>query len=125
MYPLTPYWALAPGLQATVLGIANAAQNLGAFSATLIWAGISHAVGLRAAFVVAALLFCVVSLPLLLELRQLPAVLAAIPALLVRWRASMRRSYRQLRSCSCCGIGRSRLLSAHGPQSDAPQLANS
>ena len=82
----------------------SAAQNLGAFGATLLWAALSGARGLRAAFTVAAVLYGLAALPLLMNLPR------ALAALLAAARLMWRR----------CGRGRPRLLQRGAARSDAP-----
>ena len=53
------------GLQATVQGLGNSAQQAGSFSAVLIWSAIVSRHGLRFAFNVASVVFAVASAPLL------------------------------------------------------------
>ena len=56
------------GLQATMLGVANSAQQLGSLVATLGWSGLISAIGMRAAFSAAAMVFTAATVPLLFEL---------------------------------------------------------
>ena len=56
------------GLQATVVGAANSAQQMGALIATLVWAVLIEATSMHVAFLAAAVLFALASLPLLLSL---------------------------------------------------------
>ena len=52
------------GLQATVVGLANSAMQLGTCTAVLVWGGFVGAFGLRTAFTIAAGLFAVAAVPL-------------------------------------------------------------
>ena len=53
------------GLQATVQGLANSAQQAGSFSAVLLWSAIVSRYGLHFGFVVATTVFGIASLPLI------------------------------------------------------------
>ena len=59
---------LESGVQATVVGLANSMMQLGTCLATLVWAGLISEYGMRTAFTVAASLFAVASVPLVVPL---------------------------------------------------------
>lgn len=102
------------GLQATVLGAAQSAQQAGSLVATMTWTALISAFGMRTAFLLAASLFGLASTPLLLEA---PAVVKSSPQ---TWRllstacqTAGRRARRGLVRCCCCaGTAHSSLLAA-------------
>ena len=95
----------AAGLQATVLGIANSAQQIGALAATLGWSFIAAA-GMRTAFTAAAILFAI----------------AAAPLLCAPCASSYGSSCRRAHECCCLQLcrrrGTSRLLAKAARRSD-------
>ena len=101
----------ASGLQATVLGCSSSALQAGSLVATLLWTLLITELGMRTAFLLAALLFAVASLPLLSEV---PRVCRALNSVLNPRGA--RRAWRSLLRCCCCCCNasgsRGRLLAA-------------
>ena len=86
-------WTSA-GLQATVLGAANSASQIGSATAMLVWSGVITACGLQRAFAAAALLFAAAATPLL------PACACG---LLRRVRTAPPRRWRRRRAGPCAG----------------------
>ena len=98
------------GLQATVLGSAQSAQQAGSLAATLLWTALISALGMRTAFRIAAALFALAALPLALET---PAVCRAAPIAWQWGRRMGQNAWRRLVT-RCCAWrdGRGSLLAA-------------
>lgn len=98
------------GLQATVLGVAQSAQQAGSLAATLLWTALISALGMRTAFRIAAALFALAALPLALET---PAVCRGAPIAWQRGRRVGQNAWQRLVARGCAWRdGRGRLLAA-------------
>ena len=92
----------ASGLQATVLGMASSAQQIGALAATLGWSALIEAAGMRLAFTAATILFAT----------------AAVPLLCTPCASSDGCSCRRAHACCCRRRGTSSLLAKAARRSD-------